>query len=414
MTYNKDQFKIQYFYLIGLFYSGQGYSLGSLVLLFPIYMLNELDASSRSEAVTIAAIMVIPWYVKFLFGLITDNFPILGMRRKPYLFIATISSLIGWSTIYLHEEISLMFVFSGFMISLGSALGDTVMDGQTIEITPEKFAGRLQGINWGSRGLGLGAAGYVSSNIVDTYSWGTFFLIVGSIGVVITLFAMILPELDIQNKMISDENSILSKLKNILIDIKELLSKADPSLKINYFLFSGFSLSIVLQITLIMETEFGYTLKEIGMTALIYAIGSFLGSILNGIITDRNDNLIRYTILNVAYSISIIYGITFVYVRDEILEGIFFFILGVFGGAFEAYQLKIIQKESKEPYESTIFAIFTGISNIGQFAMGGIVLVYIADIFRIPLLMSMQLLIITLMISYFLIYKFKFSKEILN
>ncbi len=74
MTYNKDKFKVPYFYLIGIFYSGQGYSLGSLVLLFPIYMLNELDASSRSEAVTIAAIMVIPWYVKFLFGLITDNF----------------------------------------------------------------------------------------------------------------------------------------------------------------------------------------------------------------------------------------------------------------------------------------------------------------------------------------------------
>ncbi|MEL0164732.1 MAG: hypothetical protein VW886_07160, partial [Candidatus Heimdallarchaeota archaeon] len=158
MTYNKDKFKIPYFYLIGIFYSGQGYSLGSLVLLFPIYMLNELDASSRSEAVTIAAIMVIPWYIKFLFGLITDNFPILGLRRKPYLFIATISSLIGWSTVYLHGEISIMFVLSGFMISLGSALGDTVMDGQTIEITPDRFAGRLQGINWGSRGLGLGAA----------------------------------------------------------------------------------------------------------------------------------------------------------------------------------------------------------------------------------------------------------------
>jgi len=414
MTYNKDKFKVPYFYLIGIFYSGQGYSLGSLVLLFPIYMLNELDASSRSEAVTIAAIMVIPWYVKFLFGLITDNFPMLGMRRRPYLLIATISSLIGWSTVYLHDEISIMFVLSGFMISLGSALGDTVMDGQTIEITPDRFAGRLQGINWGSRGLGLGAAGYVSSNIVDMYSWGAFFLIVGSVGVVITLLAMLLPEYNIQNKVVSGKISLLFKLKLILTDIKDILSKADPLLKINYFLFSGFSLSIVLQITLIMETEFGYSFREIGTTALIYAIGSFLGSILNGVITDRNDNLIRYTVLNVAYSISIIYGITFVYVRNEILELIFFFILGIFGGAFEAYQLKIIQKESKEPYESTIFAIFTGISNIGQFAMGGILLVYIADFFQIPLLMSMQLLLITLLISYFFIYKFKFSKEIVN
>ena len=126
---------------------------------------------------------------------------------------------------------------------------------------------------------------------------------------------MLLPELNIENKVVSDEISIFPKLKHILTDIKNILSKADPLIKINYFLFSGFSLSIVLQITLIMETEFGYSFTEIGITALIYAIGSFLGSILNGVITDRNDNLIRYSVLNVAYSISIIYGITFVYVR---------------------------------------------------------------------------------------------------
>ena len=58
------------------------------------------------------------------------------------------------------------------------------------------------------------------------YSWGTFFLIVGSVGVVITLLAMLLPEYNIQNKVISDGISLLFKLKLILMDIKDILSKS--------------------------------------------------------------------------------------------------------------------------------------------------------------------------------------------
>lgn len=40
----------------------------------------------------VETITALPWTVKPLYGFITDSFPILGMRRRPYLIL---SGLLG-------------------------------------------------------------------------------------------------------------------------------------------------------------------------------------------------------------------------------------------------------------------------------------------------------------------------------
>ena len=55
-------FKPSYLRIMGFFYFGQGYSLGSLVLLLPLYMIEELGVTTEGESATIAAIILIPWY----------------------------------------------------------------------------------------------------------------------------------------------------------------------------------------------------------------------------------------------------------------------------------------------------------------------------------------------------------------
>ena len=155
-------FKNYYMIIMSIFYAGQGFALGSLTLLLPLYINNDLNVGSYASAVIISTIIITPWFIKFVFGLLTDNYPIgrLG-RRKPYLIIATVISAIGWLTLGLHKEADLLFILSGLMLALGSAIADTTIDGQVVEITPQKFAGRMQGIAWGSRGLGIGLAGII-------------------------------------------------------------------------------------------------------------------------------------------------------------------------------------------------------------------------------------------------------------
>ena len=52
---------------------------------------------------------------------------------------------------------------------MGSAIADSVVDGQIVELTPKTHISRMQGIAWGSRGLGIGLTGVLSALIVDSY-----------------------------------------------------------------------------------------------------------------------------------------------------------------------------------------------------------------------------------------------------
>ncbi len=53
----------------------------------------KLEPSTVSK---INSFVFIPWILKPIYGLITDSFPILGYRRKPYLFIFGFSVTICW------------------------------------------------------------------------------------------------------------------------------------------------------------------------------------------------------------------------------------------------------------------------------------------------------------------------------
>ncbi|MHA2503325.1 MAG: MFS transporter [Candidatus Kariarchaeaceae archaeon] len=407
--YTKDQFKSWYLVLIGFFYAGQGYALGSMVLLLPLYILNELDIGVRSEAVAISALIIFPWYIKFVFGIISDYFPIRNYRRKPYLIVATLFSLLGWTTLGMSDTVYPYFVLSGVALAIGSALGDAVIDGLSVEITPDHFIGRLQGVNWGSRGLGLGAAGYISSNIVDVQGWDTLFVVAGTFGVIITVITLILPEVGAAHLDLDPNPRV--RLQELFGKLSKIFTRGRTANRVAYFLFSGFALSIILQLTLIMETEFGYDFDTIGIGALFFAFGSFFGSILNGILTDRSDTFSGFLGLSAAYALAIMGGLAFVNYRDFPAELLFFAFIGIFGGAYEAYQLKIIQEETTPDLESTIFSIYTGISNIGQFAFGGLLIVILADRLGISILVSMQVVVLILGIAGYFLYKLKFSDE---
>ena len=73
---SKTPFKQYYMLVMAFFYAGQGYALGSLVLLLPLYIHTELGSGSYTSAVLLSTLIIIPWYVKFVFGIISDNYPI--------------------------------------------------------------------------------------------------------------------------------------------------------------------------------------------------------------------------------------------------------------------------------------------------------------------------------------------------
>lgn len=71
----------------------------------------------------------IPWSVKIIYGLISDNIPILGTRRKSYLVIMGILQFIALATIFfLHESSALLVAICLTLAALSEAFVNVVAD----------------------------------------------------------------------------------------------------------------------------------------------------------------------------------------------------------------------------------------------------------------------------------------------
>lgn len=74
------------------------------------------------------------WYIKALFGPITDNLPILGYRRKSWLIISSLLAAIAWFYVTLFGTSTVTALLTGLMIvNIFVAFSDVVCDGLMIQ-----------------------------------------------------------------------------------------------------------------------------------------------------------------------------------------------------------------------------------------------------------------------------------------
>lgn len=126
------------------------------------YLIYDLDASSTDYS-SYKTLHRLPWSIKFVFGMLSDGLPMLGYRRKPWLFF-------GWAGFALinlwlerlfnpsiNETIFLVFAMTCFLV-LADVCTDTLcVERSAFETEAEK--GKLQSTGFVFRSIGrvLGA-----------------------------------------------------------------------------------------------------------------------------------------------------------------------------------------------------------------------------------------------------------------
>lgn len=136
-------------FFFGLVYFSQGIGqVGGLVGQPLNFYLKEALHFTPSQIAAWMAILVIPWAIKPLYGLLSDFLPILGSRRKSWLLIMNMLAAGGF--IMLFGATSINAVISALLIaSFGTAFCDVVTDALMVEqgrITGETQ--RFQGTQW--------------------------------------------------------------------------------------------------------------------------------------------------------------------------------------------------------------------------------------------------------------------------
>ena len=78
---------------------------------------------------SLTAFIALPWSIKILYGLISDNFPVFGSRRKSYLLIAAFLQFFSMAGLTYNSTGNLnLAVGFLFMSNLSVALADVIVD----------------------------------------------------------------------------------------------------------------------------------------------------------------------------------------------------------------------------------------------------------------------------------------------
>eukprot|EP00924_Labyrinthula_sp_SR-Ha-C_P002830 snap_masked-scaffold_13-processed-gene-8.40-mRNA-1 protein AED:0.11 eAED:0.12 QI:0/0/0/1/1/1/2/0/599 len=109
----------------------------------------------------------VPWEVKSIYGIISDNFPVFGYRRIPYIFFAGILGLFSFIGLSVYSNSIFMIAIFLFFGNLSMASPDVMIDASVAEKCRDQpeFASDLQSLCWGSFAMGAifayGTGGYL-------------------------------------------------------------------------------------------------------------------------------------------------------------------------------------------------------------------------------------------------------------
>lgn len=159
------------------------------------FFYKETLGLSIPQTQIIASISIIPWSIKPLYGFLSDRCPIWKLRRKPYLALAGILSVIGyWSlATWVHDFRGAMLAV--LLAGMGFALADVIVDGIVAERSrTQKVAGKLQTICRASLLLGALIVAYLSGILVELIGERNIFWLTGSLPIFTILFAFLIKE----------------------------------------------------------------------------------------------------------------------------------------------------------------------------------------------------------------------------
>ncbi len=358
-TYLESNWKERYLALQGFFYFSQGVAMVAIILL-PLFMQEVLELEEL-RALEIYGIIMIPWGVKIIYGLLTDNVSIGKFgRRKPYIVIGGISGLVGW-VILPFTSTTGPFIAVALLVSISLALMDATLDSLAVDITPQKRRGAMQAVGWGLRGAGMALAGFILGILMDKDLWQLIYILPGVMMFLSSGVVLFFPE-----KKITLEDKIVPTDWKMY---KKAFSKSSTWWVTLFMILSGTGITVVSVFTTFVSAETDLSLLYVGTGVTIFALGQFVGAGVIGLLGDY------LPLIPVLIGTTVLYsgllGTMFLISSSGIgtIYAIIVFI-GAINGGYEATQMRIGMEHSVGPVGGTLYNWFMSISNLGQMTLG--------------------------------------------
>jgi PAT family beta-lactamase induction signal transducer AmpG len=180
--------------LFCLLYFAQGFPWGftSVALLAALSEVGH----SKEQTATVTALAILPWTFKFFWAPMIDSFRMssLGLRR-PWIAIAQLGmavTLLGaLSTGGLEEISTIRFIAWVFFVhNCFASLQDVATDALAVDLLEDDERGRVNGMMWASKLVGIGAGGALLGKIIAAWNLQTA-VMVQAFGVIAILAVVV-------------------------------------------------------------------------------------------------------------------------------------------------------------------------------------------------------------------------------
>ena len=142
---------------------------GILRLAMKLILKDQLHLDPTKIA-TFFAIASFAWYLKPLAGLLTDNFPLLGTRRKGYLVASSVLAGLFWIALSVMPASYGSMLAILVIINIGLVIGQTTLGGMLVQYGQEyKATGQMSSIRNAAENLGVLLSALVSGWIASNF-----------------------------------------------------------------------------------------------------------------------------------------------------------------------------------------------------------------------------------------------------
>lgn len=374
------ELKKSYIGIFSLNYFVQGINQSMFTTIIPIFLfyLIRPDPVDVGQIASMMSIILLPFGVKFIYGILSDKIGLKNLgRRKPWIIGPSIISGLIWILfpfVLTRANAMSLVTILGVLIVIGVAMGDTAIDGLILDLYPKERLGRVQGICWGFRSVGIIAGGPLLV-ILILLTGGTTEIIFIGLGIVMMLFSF--------TTLIVKE-----KVKNIEINAVEnlkIIFGKKKNWKVYVFsLFNAFCDGIVfVLVPLFILIQSGHveaagaTMDLIGdptqeklyipqaLIAFIIGLGVITGALLGGRIADLQS---RKRSVIMSFILTTISFLLFIIPISWPVLIVFSLILGSSAGWRNSAFSAVIGQESQQypEMDSTYYATCNSFTNLGS------------------------------------------------
>ena len=170
--------------------------MNTLVYRAALILLKQHYKVEPGEMQTLMSFTYLAWSIKIIFGLISDNIPILGSRRKSYLLIMAVLQFVCMIVLGVTkvEDLSLNAVsWMLFCSNLSIAFSDVIVDSLAViqaRQYPEDGSEELTSYSWTCSSIGGFFGSITAAYMVEHYEPRYFFLYESMVCLFIVIIAL--------------------------------------------------------------------------------------------------------------------------------------------------------------------------------------------------------------------------------